>query len=992
MESAVERKRRLARERQRNCRARLSAEKAAAIKKKDRIREAHRRKNETAFETAARRKYQREKILQRIANETEEGAIQRRQRNANAMRAARVNNAGFIPDNYTYSENGVHIHNCGNMDSVCQFCSGKHFSAEKPSDGRFNNCCHKGKILHPIRREFPPYLVSLLSDQNHPHYRNFQENIRSYNSSLSFTSMGAQLQNPPEKGPFCFRVHGQIYHRASHIYPNEGKRRQYAQLYVVDSTQATEIRAQDHVNSGCLQEVLENLINIILKDNVYAQCFQTLHEIEVQEEQRAQEENIEMPSVNLVFNRDHINDRRRYNLPTVNEIAIVFRNEEGEPPFHRDFKVYPRNSDVPTLNLDILSPELDPMTYVLFFPHGEPGWQPHMAGNREDQQRQNISMLQHKISLTAVRDNEFNPLLNGGKLFQQWVVDSYLQVEAYNLNFIRTQQNHLKVEQHQGFADHLTNAANTEDARIGWTGSARNMREQYQDALAIVRKFGPPDIFLTMTCNPNWPEIQNNLFPGQTVSSRPDLVARVFSIKLQELVIDVTKRYVIGRVVAHCYTIEFPKSGLPHARLLLIFHPEEKPNSTERIDKIVCAEIPDPETESILYEIVKKFMIHGPCGEQNPNVPCMENNNCSKGFPKQFQQETFTNQDSYPSYRRRPGSTLNVGQKVVDNRYVEPYNKYLSHKYNCHLNVDICTFIRSVKYVYKDLYKGYDSVTVGISEHNEIKNFLDAKYVSAPEGMWRLLEFKMHDKSHTVIHLPVHLPQEQPVYFEEGQERQALERAAQHNTPLTAWFLLNQNDENARQYLYADIPYHYVYNKKMMQWTPRQRGADKIISEMYSVNPKYQERFYMRLLLLHVKGSRSFEELKTVDDVICGSYKEAAERRQLVQNDDEWRRCLEEASLTNMPQELRQLFAHICIFNNPVNPDVLFNSFEESLIEDFLTNHSRTISVQLALREIETTLSLHGLTCQELHLPIDDMSLTDSQNVKQIQDNLEVEA
>ncbi|CAI9740520.1 Hypothetical predicted protein [Octopus vulgaris] len=604
------------------------------------------------------------------------------------------------------------------MDSVCQFCSGKHFSAEKPSDGRFNNCCHKGKILRPIRREFPPYLVSLLSDQNHPHYRNFQENIRSYNSSLSFTSMGAQLQNPPEKGPSCFRVHGQIYHRASHIYPNEGKQRQYAQLYVVDSTQATEIRAQDHVNSGCLQEVLKNLINIILKDNVYAQCFQTLREIEVQEEQLAQEENIDMPCVNLVFNRDRINDRRRYNLPTVNEIAIVFRNEEGEPPFHRDFKVYPRNSEVPTLNLDILSPELDPMTYVLFFPHGEPGWQPHTAGNREDQQRQNISMLQHKISLTAVRDNEFNPLLHGGKLFQQWVVDSYLQVEAYNLNFIRTQQNHLKVEQHQGFADHLTNAGNTEDARIGWTGSARNLKEQYRDALAI----------------------------------------------------------------------------------------------------------------------------------------------------------------------------------------------------------------------------------------------------------------------------------EQPVYFEEGQERQALERAAQHNTPLTAWFLLNQNDENARQYLYADIPYHYVYNKKMMQWTPRQRGADKIISEMYSVDPKYQERFYMRLLLLHVKGSRSFEELKTVDDVICGSYKEAAERRQLVQNDDEWRRCLEEASLTNMPQELRQLFAHICIFNNPVNPDVLFNSFEESLIEDFLTNHSRTISVQLALREIETTLSLHGLTCQELHLPIDDMSLTEAQNVKQIQDNLEVEA
>jgi hypothetical protein len=55
------------------------------------------------------------------------------------------------------------------------------------------------------------------------------------------------------------------------------------------------------------------------------------------------------------------------------------------------------------------------------------------------------------------------------------------------------------------------------------------------DAMALVRRFGKPDIFLTMTCNPNWDEIKCELYPGQTPQDHPDLVVRVFRAKLQEL-------------------------------------------------------------------------------------------------------------------------------------------------------------------------------------------------------------------------------------------------------------------------------------------------------------------------------------------------------------------------------------------------------------------------------------------------------------------------
>ena len=78
----------------------------------------------------------------------------------------------------------------------------------------------------------------------------------------------------------------------------------------------------------------------------------------------------------------------------------------------------------------------------------------------------------------------------------------------------------------------------TEGSRVGHiilpsshTGSPRQQAQAYQDALAIVRKHGKPDLFITMTCNPKWPEITKHLLGNQTSTNRPDVVARVFQLK-----------------------------------------------------------------------------------------------------------------------------------------------------------------------------------------------------------------------------------------------------------------------------------------------------------------------------------------------------------------------------------------------------------------------------------------------------------------------------
>lgn len=167
---------------------------------------------------------------------------------------------------------------------------------------------------------------------------------------------------------------------------------------------------------------------------------------------------------------------------------------------------------------------------------------------------------------------------------------------------------------------------------------------------------------------------------------------------------------------------------------------------------------------------------------------------------------------------------------------------------------------------------------------DEVSNYIDARYISAPEAAWRLLKYEMHDRSHAIIRLAVHLDRQQQITFHVGREQEALDAATSGRTTLTAWFDLNRNDPNARQFLYTDIPYHYVFSNS--QWTVRQRHL-KLVPRMYTVSIKDEERFYLRMLLLHVRGATSYEDVRTVDGVVYETFKLAAFHRHLLASDDE---------------------------------------------------------------------------------------------------------
>ena len=111
-----------------------------------------------------------------------------------------------------------------------------------------------------------------------------------------------------------------------------------------------------------------------------------------------------------------------------------------------------------------------------------------------------------------------------------------------------------------------------------------------------------------MTANPAWTEVITELRTGETAANRPDLVARVFRIKLQVLLDKLLKEHVLGHVIAHTWVVEFQKRGLPHAHTLLIVSPEDKPRTPDDIDARICAELPNPENphhEELLQVILR---------------------------------------------------------------------------------------------------------------------------------------------------------------------------------------------------------------------------------------------------------------------------------------------------------------------------------------------------------------------------------------------------
>ncbi|UYV73502.1 hypothetical protein LAZ67_10003841 [Cordylochernes scorpioides] len=752
----------------------------------------------------------------------------------------------------------------------------------------------------------------------------------------------------------------------------EGNVPRYAQFYILDYQQALNIRSANPANRNLDSNILRDISSFLTEHNILKNSYKMMIELE---KEITKTEGI-APNLMLSIVENPFQDQRRYNAPRTNEIAAVFQNVDGEPPFNRDIRVYNKNSNE-TTNISILHQHLDAMTYPLLIPHAEAGWHSELkipTTNRSVTQKMFYS------NRFAIRD-EFNQFLQSGKLVQIYAVDAFTKMEASRLHYIKTHQSKLRVDLYESLRKNY-NHHNTEWNQIGnpivlpssFIGSSRNMQERYRDTMAIVRKYGKPDLFITMTCNPKWLEITENL-NGSSVVNRPDIVSRVFNLKSKELIRDLIKNQIFGKVVAYVYTIEFQKRGLPHMHLLCILDDKSKPNNSELIDKIIWVEIPEENDPSGLNSYVLKHMIHGPCiGSDSGKFLCLDSRGkCKKEFPKYFLEETIANLNGYPKYQRRnTGKSFKLENKniSVDNRWVVPYSPFLLKKYDCHINVQVCTSIKSVKYIFKYILKGHDCANLEI-KYNEIKTYLNSRYVCAPESMYRIFGFDLYSKSHKIERLPVHLEDMHSLVFEEQDDiLEVINKPNNKKSMLTAYFDLNINDPEARNYTYAQIPEHYIYNKKERKYHKRSRGGQKVISRIYPVSISDSELFYLRTLLLHRKGATSYEDLKKIRNYIYPDFKSAAIALNLVNDDMMWDKTINEATESKMPYQIRQLFAMICVFHSELkNPLYLWNKYKEFMTEDFVHRNINNYENQ-ALLDIESFFKAHGKTCANYNLPV----------------------
>lgn len=294
--------------------------------------------------------------------------------------------------------------------------------------------------------------------------------------------------------------------------------------------------------------------------------------------------------------------------------------------------------------------------------------------------------------------------------------------------------------------------------------------------------------------------------------------------------------------------------------LLIFFEDQDKIRNVDQIDAFISAQIPDRNEHPQLYEAVSKYMLHGPCTPER----CLENGKCKKHFPKTFCDATIMKEDGYPEYARPDnGRSIQKGQNTFTNKDVVPHSKQLIVEFDCHINLEVCASIKSVKYIHKYIYKGPDRATLQTQGHDEVKAFLDSRYISSVEAAWRLFEFAMHLEWPSVYRLPVHLENQQTVsYRDDDNAQEVMNEAANKDTCLTGWLKANSDEacigHGARACLYQDFPKKFVWTKvkidghSVSKWKPRQRA--KAIGRMYSVPPISGERFYLRLLLTQVTG------------------------------------------------------------------------------------------------------------------------------------------
>nr|GMD14544.1 ATP-dependent DNA helicase PIF1-like [Ipomoea batatas] len=291
-----------------------------------------------------------------------------------------------------------------------------------------------------------------------------------------------------------------MYHFVNDLLPN-GCHPRNLQLYFFDTEHELENKLQgvDRMDRDIVSALIQ-----LMSGNPYGQFFRSLNDIAQTDE------------FSIILRSDISMDQRTYNMPSTSQVAAIWIEDNGDRlDGNRNIRVHAHSGR--SQYIQYYYGCYDSLQYPLLFPHGDIGWH---EGIQRVSSREYVGTTGSRQSANTNPNN-----INS--------IDELIQAEE----------------------------CATVDADVGrrvilpvsFIGGPRDMRRRYMDAMSLVQRFGKPDLFITVTCNPNWSEIKELLKYVDEPQKRPDLLARVFHARLKELKNDIFKRHIFGEVAAYAY-------------------------------------------------------------------------------------------------------------------------------------------------------------------------------------------------------------------------------------------------------------------------------------------------------------------------------------------------------------------------------------------------------------------------------------------------------
>ncbi|XP_056848871.1 uncharacterized protein LOC130499009 [Raphanus sativus] len=751
----------------------------------------------------------------------------------------------------------------GDPSCTCSHCGAIMWYGEQINRRRnthtpsFTLCCGQGQVVLPLLKEPPEALKKLMMGDDKLS-KKFQKNLRPYNMVFSFTSLGGKVERSVKKGvgPDMFQLHGENYHLLGSLRPEDGNNAKFRQMYIADTENEVKNRSnclsksslsgQVKKSDTLKEEIIEVLMKMLNEVNPYVKQFRSARE---------RFDTNPDDAFHMRIISDRLRDGRTYNTPTASEVAALIPGDFNMDMDKRDIVLQRHSGKLFRIN-EIHASYLA-LQYPLLFTYGEDGFRlgikKCVTEATKKQKKATISMRQFFAYRLHKRKNESGHLLHARRLFQQFLVDAYTTINR--LRYLKLNQKSLRSDSFDSIKE-SENAGKTNMNEQGtefvlpasFTGGPRYMKKNYLDAMTICKHFGFPNLFITFTCNPKWPELT--------------------------------------RFTA-MYTIEFQKHGLPHAHILLFMHPNYKLPTTDDIDKIISAEIPNKSTEPDLYNVVKDMMMHGPYG--------------------------------FPVYRRLEQEENYVEKSGMkcDNQWVIPYNKELSLRYRAHINVEWCNQAGSIKYLFKYINKGQDRVTVAVEPPDHVvmnqMGSVDGSVEKKKDEFKDFFDCRGKDKMEAVL------------------SRKVIE-----NTMFLAWFELNKINSLAKTLTYAQIPNFFTYDKSKKKFHRRKRGF--ALGRINYAPRKQEDPYYLRVLVNIVRGPTCYEDIKTFEDVLYESYKKTCAARGLLDDDHEYIDDLLRRSYDSSASDLRQCFAMMLNNDSLSSPENVWEHTWECLSEDIEFN------------------------------------------------------